>query len=261
MLDWLGGAAAGAAALGLSLRYNWWRATRSGVPLLMYHHVTDQLNGTGLAKLRVMPKRFARQLDWLVDHGYEAVSLSRSLGPNPPAKPVVLTFDDGYANFYDEAWPLLRQRGMQATVFLVTGQLDGMNNWDQDKGEPLEELLTRPQVRELATQGVEFGGHSHNHYDLTSLDDRKLMREITGCQKVLSDLLGHPARSFSYPYGLHNTKVQEATVRAGFTMACTTRPGKVAGSTDRLLLPRIIVKRSDNMLDFRLKMSRTRSRL
>jgi peptidoglycan/xylan/chitin deacetylase (PgdA/CDA1 family) len=261
MLDVLGGAAAGAAAIGLSLRYNWWRVPRKGVPLLMYHHVTNELNGTALAKLRVSPKSFARQLDWLLDHGYQAVSLSQALSPDRPAKPVVLTFDDGYANFYEEAWPLIRERGMKATVFIVTGVVDGTNQWDLEKGEPLESLLSRAQVLELASQGVEFGGHSHNHRDLTSLDDRGLMREITGCQKVLSDLLGQPARSFSYPFGHFNAKVQEATVRAGFTMACTTRPGKVAGSTDRLEMPRIIVKRSDNLLDFRLKMSRTRSRL
>ncbi len=261
MLELLGGAVAGAAAIGLSLRYNWWRVPRKGVPLLMYHHVTDELNGTGLAKLRVTPRSFARQLDWLQDHGYQAVSLSRALSPNPPAKPVVLTFDDGYANFYEEAWPLIRERGMQATVFIVTGSVDGTNRWDLDKGEPQESLLSREQVLELASQGVEFGGHSHNHQDLTNLDDRGLMREITGCQKALSDLLSQPARSFSYPFGHNNQKVQEATERAGFTMACTTRPGKVAGSTNRLQLPRIIVKRSDNMLDFRLKMSRTRSRL
>ena len=89
MLDILGGAAAGAAALGLSLRYNWWRAPRRGVPLLMYHHVTNELNGTGLAKLRVTPKSFARQLDWLQSRGFQAVGLSRALGPSPPDKPVV----------------------------------------------------------------------------------------------------------------------------------------------------------------------------
>jgi peptidoglycan/xylan/chitin deacetylase (PgdA/CDA1 family) len=261
MLEWVGGGVAGAAALGLSLRYNWWRVPRLGVPLLMYHHVTDEMNGTGLAKLRVSPRRFARQLDWLLDHGYDVVGMSRALGPDPPAKPVVLTFDDGYANFYDDAWPLIKERGLGATVFLVTNQVDGFNHWDQDKGEPREELLSRAQILELAYKGIEFGGHSHNHYDLTTLDDRQLMREITGCQKVLTDLLGQPARCFSYPFGLYNPKVQQATVRAGFTMACTTRPGKVAGGSDRLELPRIIVKRSDNMLDFRLKMSRAKSRL
>ncbi len=261
MLEWIGGTAAGLAAVGVSLRYNWWRPPRRGVPVLMYHHVTDQLNGTGLPKLRVSPRRFARQLDWLRDHGFQAVSMSRALGPDPPPKPVVLTFDDGYANFYHEAWPLLAERGMTATVFLVTGAVDGVNRWDREKNEPEERLLTREQILELAAKGVEFGGHSHNHRDLTQLDDRGLIREITGCQKALTDILGRPARSFSYPYGLYNPKVQEATSRAGFTMACTTRPGKVARSSDRLCLPRIIVKRSDNLLDFRLKMSRTRSRL
>jgi len=261
MLDWLGGAAAGLAALGFSLRYNWWRAPRRGVPLLMYHHITDNLNGSSLAKLRVAPRRFARQLDWLLDHGYQAATLSHALSPDPPVKPVAITFDDGYADFYDQAWPLLQERSMAATVFLVTGGVDGLNKWDRDKGEPEEPLLSRAQILELAAQGVEFGGHSHNHHDLTALDDRRLMREITGCQKALTDLLGKPARVFSYPYGLFNDQVRQATSRAGFTMACTTRPGMIVRATDRLCLPRIIVKRSDDMLDFRLKMSRARSRL
>jgi peptidoglycan/xylan/chitin deacetylase (PgdA/CDA1 family) len=257
-------AAGGAAAMGLagvSVRYTWWRRPRRGVPILMYHHVTDRLEGSGQTKLRVSPRRFAQQLDWLLDQGYQAVTLSRALGPRPPDKPVVLTFDDGYANFYRRAWPLLKSRRMSATVFLVTGALGGVNHWDREKKEPTEPLLDRAQILELAAAGVEFGGHTHSHAELAGLEPRRLMLEVTGCQKVLTDLLGGPARTFSYPYGKHDQRALEAVLRAGFTMACTTAPGKARPASDRLSLPRIIVKRSDDMLDFRLKLSRGRSRL
>ncbi len=260
MIEWLAGAAV-LGGLGFSARYTWWRRPLLGVPVLMYHLVTDRLQGTRLPKLRVSPKRFIRQLDYLLDRGYQAVTLSQALGPDPPPRPVVLTFDDGYANFYRRVWPLLAERDMTATVFLVTGALDGVNHWDRDKGEPREELLSRRQVKELAAQGVEFGGHTHTHKRLTGLDDRGLIREITGCQKAITDLLGWPARTFSYPYGIYDRQVVRAAARAGFTMACTTSPGKYLHGGQLLTVPRIIIKRADDALDFKLKLSRAQSRL
>jgi peptidoglycan/xylan/chitin deacetylase (PgdA/CDA1 family) len=255
---WPAAAVAGITALGLSARYNWWRPRRAGIPVLMYHHVTDELNGTPLPKLRVSPRRFVRQLAWLASHGYRTLTLSQALTAPKHLHSAALTFDDGYLDFYDQAWPLLREREMTATVFLVSG-LDH-NAWDRNKGEPREKLLTRDQVLELERHGIEFGGHSHGHRDLTSLDERSLMVEITGCQKALTDLLGHPARVFSYPYGLNDERVQEAAAQAGFTTACTTRPGMLTDDTPAYAVPRIIVKRSDDRLDFALKLTRTRSR-
>ncbi len=252
---------AGLLGLGFSARYTWWRRPLTGVPVLMYHHITDQLGGTPLPKLRVSPKSFARQLDILLARGYRTVALGQALSPEAPPRPVVLTFDDGYADFYEQAWPLLRERGMTATVFLVTGALDGTNLWDHDKGEPSEALMSREQVRELDAAGVEFGGHTHTHRELTTLDERGLRREITGCQKALTDLLGRPSRVFSYPYGLFTPTAAEAVTRAGFTAACTTRPGLLGPRTEPLMVPRIIVKRSDDSIDFRLKLTRGRSRL
>lgn len=264
MIDWLASGIGGAAimaGLGLSARFNWWRPKKKGVPVLMYHHITDVLGGTPLPKLRVTPKAFAAQLDFLQKHGYHTITLSQAMAPNPPKKSVVISFDDGYQNFYTEAWPLLKKRDMTATVFLVTGALDGDNYWDLPKGEPLERVLTRTQVKELDAAGIEFGGHSHHHQDLTQLDERGLRREITGCQKVLSDLLGRSCRVFSYPYGLHNESAREAVARAGFTASCVTQPGVINGNTDPMTVPRIIIKRSDNLMDLRLKLTRGKSRL
>ncbi len=258
MNAWLAASLGGLAALGFSARYNWWRRPLTGLPVLMYHHVTDDLNGSPLPKLRVKVRRFARQLDCLAAQGLQTLTLSQAVSAEPGAKGVVITFDDGYLDFYEQAWPLLRQRGMTATVFLVTGVQH--NAWDAGKGEPEEPLMTREQILELDALGVEFGGHTHTHQDLRKLEPRKLLREITGCQKALTDLLGRPARSFSYPYGLFSERVQEAVKEAGFTAACTTKPGLLGPQTPALAVPRIIVKRSDDGLDFRLKLSRARSR-
>ena len=256
-----GGGALGLLALGLSARYTWWRRNRRGVPVLMYHHVTDKLNGTGLPKLRVSPKAFARQLDYLWEKGYRTVTMSQAAKGELPEKAVVLTFDDGFLNFYYEAWPLLRERRMTATVFVVTGCLDGINAWDLDKGEPKEAILSRAHVRDLSSHGIEFGGHGHAHKNLTRLDGRQLLREVTGCQKVLSDLLGFTARSFAYPYGKWNLAAAQAVERAGFDAACTIHPGKLESVTPAYAIPRIIVKRSDNLLDFGIKLKKAKSRL
>lgn len=264
MLETIGGITAGAAglgALGLSLRYTWWRRRLPGVPVLMYHHITNQLNGTILPKLRITTEAFARQLDLILDLGYRTITLGQALSPHAPKNAVVLTFDDGYRNFYTQAWPLLRHRGMVATVFLVTGNLDGVNRWDQGKGEPMEPLMNRHEITELARHGIELGGHSHSHQNLTELGDRELIREITGCQKMLSDILGRSSKVFSYPYGLWNHKVAQAVERAGFDAACVTQPGKLDRATPAYCVPRIIVKRADNLIDLKLKLARAKSRL
>jgi len=262
MIGWAA-AGAGLAGLGLSARYHWWRPRQPGVPVLMYHQITAELAGTPLPKLRVTPARFAAQLDALARRGYRTLTLAQavaaqSAGDDAPA--VVLTFDDGFLDFYTQAWPLMRARGMVATVFLVTGLIGQDNRWDREKGLPREPLLDAAQIRELAAAGIEFGGHTHSHVDLTRLDDAALAAELGQCQAALAELLGAPAPSFSYPFGLHDLRVARAVAAAGFAQACTTRPGHLTPQTNPLAIPRIMIKRSDDPLDFSLKLTRARSR-
>ncbi|MCB2188123.1 MAG: polysaccharide deacetylase family protein [Deltaproteobacteria bacterium] len=261
MIEWLATGGAALALAGGSLRYTWWRRPLAGIPVLMYHLISDDLSQTSLPKLRVSPARFAAQLDLLAHLGYTTLTLAQARGVRPNGRQVVLTFDDGFRNFFTHAWPQLAERGMTATVFVVSGELDGANTWDQPKGEPAEPLLSRAELLELDRAGVEIGGHSHSHRGLAGLDDRGLLLETTGCQKALSDTLGRPVRTFSYPYGHVDERARDAVRRAGFDVACTTRPGMLASGGDALAIPRIIVKRSDDLLDFRLKLKRAKSRL
>ncbi len=257
-LWWASGGAAGAVASGalaFSLRYCWWRRNRPGVPVLAYRHVLDQAMD-GSDRLRVSTDQFQAHLEWLERKGYQTVPISQALNPTGPSRRVALTFDCGFADFYYFAWPRLRQRDMTATVFLVTGYLDRGGS----AGGPKLPMLTREQVLELAGQGVEFGGCSHTHKDLTSLDDRGLRREVTGCQKTLNDMLGRPSRAFAYPYGRFNEKALAAVERAGFTSAFTLRPGKLTAASPPLAAPRITLTKDDHSLDLRLKLAKGRSR-
>ncbi len=259
MNPWPWVAAAGLAAVAASLRYNWWRRKVPGVPVLLYHQVTGDLKDTPLPKLKVSPQAFARQLDLLQRRGYRTVTLSQALGPHCPKDAVVLTFDDGYRDFLTNAWPLLQERGMTATVFLVTGQIGGYNAWDEYKGLPREELLGPADVRELAAQGVEFGGHGHSHCELSGLDDAELAAELHTCFEELSTLLDRPPRVLAYPFGSYDARVQEAARKAGFSAACATGPGMLQPGCDPLALDRIMIKRRDNLIDFSLKLTRARS--
>lgn len=259
-MSWWPVALAGLGALAFSARYHWWRSRQSGAPVLMYHQIVQELDGTPLPKLRVPPRAFANQLDTLAQRGFKVVSLGQALEAEPGERVAALTFDDAFQDFADNAWPLIKARGMGATVFVVTSQIGGGNVWDQGKGIPLAPLLDAGQIKELAAQGVEFGGHGHQHRDLTSLSPGELAQDLAACRETLGDLLGKPARGFAYPYGLFNEEVKQAVARAGFSAACSTRPGMLTSGTDSLAIPRIIVKRSDQGLDFSLKLTRTKSR-
>lgn len=256
---WLAGLA-GLGAAAFSARFHWWRRRLAGAPVLMYHQIVRELEGTSLPKLRVPPKTFANQLDAMARRGFRVTGLESALEAQDGAKTAVLTFDDAFQDFATNAWPLIKARGMGATVFVVTGQIGGGNAWDAGKDIPLVPLLDAEQITRLAAEGVEFGGHGHAHRDLTSLSPQELADDLNACRETLAGLLGRPAHTFAYPYGLFNDKVKQAVAEAGFSAACSTRPGMLDASSDPLAIGRIIVKRSDGAIDFALKLSRAKSR-
>lgn len=255
-----------AALIAVLLRFNIWRRNIRGVPILMYHMVSDDVAGTKLAKLRVSPSRFRSQMAYLKAQGYEGITIKEWLEyrhnrGGRPRKPVIITFDDGYENFYTTAWPILKDYGFKAVVFLVTRQIGGVNWWDKEKGEPEEPLMTLEEIVDLAGSGVELGSHSHSHRDLTGLPLAEVESDVRASKSVLEGALGIEITSFSYPYGKENRHVRWAVKEAGFQAACSIHPGDNDDAVDPFQLRRIIVKRNDNMLDFMLKLRKGKSRI
>jgi peptidoglycan/xylan/chitin deacetylase (PgdA/CDA1 family) len=192
------------------------------VPILMYHRVArrnDSLPGI-TRRLTVDPADFQRQMTWLVAHGFRSIThreLFEALFGHRtlPARPVLITFDDGYRNVLTDAAPILDRLGIRATAFVITGRI---SNGDSS-------FLTWRQLRALEGLGIEIGSHTVSHPDLRTLGDRALSAELINSRRRLERALEHPVQWLAYPYGGHDARVVAAARRAGYVLASTTLAG------------------------------------
>jgi peptidoglycan/xylan/chitin deacetylase (PgdA/CDA1 family) len=154
-------------------------------------------------------------------------------------KTAVLTFDDGFKNFYTEAAPVLDEFGFRATVFLVTDCCGGHNDWAGNPADfPRSELLSWKEIRELDVRGFEFGSHTRTHKDLTKLSSTEVESEMLGSKEAISNALGRETSTFAYPFGRANAVCQRSA-RENFTASCSTNLGKVVPKCDLSMLERI----------------------
>lgn len=236
-----------------------WRVLESEfavhLPVLLYHHVGYDRPGI-VPGLTVSPEKFERHVRWLARRGYKGICPAdwlrwRREGKGLPPKPILFTFDDGYADLVEYAFPVLQRYGFGAAVYIVTGQIGGINAWDVARGWASLSLMNAEQIRYWAERGIEFGAHTRTHADLTQLTVEELQREIVGSKTDLEELLNARVRSFAYPFGFHTPEAVEA-VRETFDLAFgidPQEPGINYLPTDRHLLQRAGVNPGDSMLD------------
>jgi peptidoglycan/xylan/chitin deacetylase (PgdA/CDA1 family) len=212
------------------------------LPILCYHRIAE--NGPeALAPYRIHPRAFEKQVRWLRRHGYYSVSIAQwaeAMQRNVPllGRPVLFTFDDGYRDFGEVAWPILDRHGFSALVFIVTGKVGGSAVWDADLGEPAL-LMGWEEIRQLLRDGVDFGSHSVNHLGLDSLAINEVIEECTSSRATLEERLERSISAISYPWGVYNQDVCRSAVECGYSVAVTTRPGRAQLTDDRMALPRI----------------------
>jgi peptidoglycan/xylan/chitin deacetylase (PgdA/CDA1 family) len=163
-----------------------------------------------------------------------------------PAKPVVLTFDDGYADFYEAALPLLARYGFTGTVFVTTGWIAGE---PQRRGHRAGMLSWR-QIEEVATAGVEIGAHSVSHPELDQLAGDRLTRELAGPKHALEDKLGAAVTGLAYPFGYSNRLVRESAQAVGYEYSCAVGNRLAHPSADLFALPRLTIARSTRLPGF-----------
>jgi len=223
------------------------------VPILMYHSVAESPDPRVL-DLSVHPAHFDDQLDALVEAGYTTITFSAvraalAGGPELPEKPVVLTFDDGYADFHREALPRLVGHGATATLFVTTGWLADAGR--HASGRPLDDTLTWEQVGDVDAAGIEIGAHSHSHPQLDQLPDQLLQEELAMSRRLLEDRLGHRVTSLAYPYGYSSRRVRRAAEAAGYERAAAVTNAAAGPSSDAYAVPRLTVRRSTDTDRFR----------
>ena len=222
------------------------------VPILVYHVI-------GVAPVPGYPFSISRaefhlHLQWLRSRGYASVNLddlvaARSGRGRLPARPVILTFDDGYRDTVSTAAPLLVDYGFTATFFFVTGLLGQRSAWTTGRGFELA-LADRGQIRQLAALGFECGAHSVTHQRLGPLDDAAALAEMRDSRAALEDVLGKRVDHFAYPYGSRRPSVVRLAEAAGYVTACTTEP-RLAFPSDTLYeIPRSTIRGNRNFLHF-----------
>jgi peptidoglycan/xylan/chitin deacetylase (PgdA/CDA1 family) len=210
-----------------------WAQPPRYLAVLCYH----QIHAQARSEMVTTPLRFRQQLDYLRSHGYTTVNLEQAqrflVGKLPPrqvARPLLITFDDGYDGVFRYAYPELKKRKMKAVTFLVVSQVDCR------KPTP---HLTRAQIQEMASSGVfEFGSHSYNLH--VPIPERwaqgrtsafAIQKDLIRSRQVLQGWLGKPVRSLAWPYGHYDDRCLELAQRSGFRMIFTTDYGyNLAGS-------------------------------
>jgi peptidoglycan/xylan/chitin deacetylase (PgdA/CDA1 family) len=170
-------------------------------------------------------------------------------GRRLPPHPVVLTFDDGYADLHDTVLPLLRAHGATATVFVTTGWVADAGH--QAAGQPLDRTLTWRQVRSLASAGIEVGAHSHSHPQLDQLTAEQLTEELARSRELLRDGTAEPVRTLAYPYGYSNRRVRAAARGTGYAFAAAVGNGAAGAASDPFAVPRLTVRRATDPTTFR----------
>jgi peptidoglycan/xylan/chitin deacetylase (PgdA/CDA1 family) len=207
----------------------------------MYHHIGPLREGFD-PSLTVSPRMFERHLRWLSRHGYTPIRSADWIrfqleGARVPEKPVLLTFDDGYADTAEFGLALLRKYGFTGTVFVVTDQIDGINAWDLHLGLSAQPLMTTEQIRYWASRGIEFGSHTRTHPDLRACTREQIVTELRGSRERLEGVTGDPVSVLAYPYGYFDESVADSA-RQFFAAALTCQQGVNHVTTDMMHLRR-----------------------
>ncbi|MET9483230.1 polysaccharide deacetylase family protein [Streptomyces sp. NPDC006638] len=223
--------------------------TSPPIPVLLYHAVTDH-PPAWIAEFTVAPQDFAAQLDAVVASGRTPVPISvlvRHLvdrRPLPP-RPVVLTFDDGFADLPGPTAEALAARHLPATAYLTTGAITP----GRVSLLPPAPMMRLAQAPRLESYGIEVGAHTVTHPQLDTLPARELHRELRQSKAELEDVLGHEVTHLAYPHGYNSPAVRRASADAGYASAVAVRHALSSSRDESYRIARLILRRRHTVRD------------
>ena len=231
------------------------------IPILMYHSISNDAESGVRAYYRTAtaPAVFASHMNYLHEQHYRTVNLAEAAralqNGGATEKLAVITFDDGYADFIDHAMPAMSRYGFTATIFLPTAFIG--QEARQFKGK---DCLTWAQVRELQKSGIDFGSHTINHPQLSTLDPSAVAQEVSQSKRTIENELSRAVESFAYPFAFPEQKasfvesLREVLVESGYRQGVCTRIGTARPKEDPYFLRRLPMNSLDDAALFNAKL-------
>jgi peptidoglycan/xylan/chitin deacetylase (PgdA/CDA1 family) len=191
-------------------------------------------------------------MQYLKDHGYTPLSMDQLYSflkedGALPEKPVVLTFDDGYVGNYTYAFPILKEFGFKATIFMISDCID------------LGPYMTSAQIKEMASYGIDIESHTTNHCDLSKMSLKAQTADLEKSKEKLEHLLNKPIDYLAYPYGKYNMNTRKAAAAAGYKLGFSIHGNLTDKKDNPYNLDRLYVSNNNSMADF-IRILSTKSR-
>jgi len=225
------------------------------IPILTYHSISENLFGysSPYYQINTSPAVFSEQMHWLRNAGYCTLNLPEALAGLDSGKDLskafVITFDDGYRDFYTVAMDVIRQCGFTATIFLATDRIGKTPACIEGA-----HYLTWNEVRELHAEGIQFGSHTVTHPDLRSLDPSSLDYELGDSKEIIEQNIGESVDAFSYPFGFPEEDanfarfLEDLLKNLGFECGVSTILGRAHKNSNRFFLPRLPMNTWDDRM-------------
>lgn len=239
--------------------------SKAHLPILMYHSISDdpEIGVRPYYRIAAKPEIFREHMALLKSTGCRGVALSEGLKwlnaepgtRNSEPAPIAITFDDGYRDFYTQAFPSLREHNFSATMFVPTAFIGA-----QTRSFKSRECLTWNEVKELHRAGIEFGSHTVTHPKLVEMDWPQIKTELRDSKAEIENQLGAACDTFAYPFAFPETRkdfvrrLSESLVEAGYKCCATTRVGRAKPGDDKMQLKRLPANSCDDAKLFQAKL-------
>jgi len=215
--------------------------------ILAYHRINPWYRDDALS---VNPEIFESHIKFLLEKGFKPVSLYDYLDEKVSDKKFCITFDDGFADNYFFAFPILTKYNIKATIFLIAHFIGTEKIHQKYTDREKDRYLQWKEIHEMIKSGIDFGSHSLTHPDLTTLDKKQLWDEIFDSKRFLQKNIGRKVNFFCYPYGRQNEKIRQTVKNAGYLGAVVTN---WKGKYDSYCLPRTGIYGHNSFFAFRIK--------
>lgn len=217
-----------------------------GIPVLYYHSVTDEATDDENEKeLRVPVAKFKEQMKYLKDNNYYTLSMDEFYGyvkngDKVPEKSVLITFDDGFKNNYDNAFPIMKEYGLKGSVFVITSMVDKVGLY-----------MTSDEISAISKDGfIDVESHTVGHEKLSQISKEDTMKTLKDSKVFLEKYSGKKVDTIAYPFGIYDEATINSVKEAGYTMGFTTEMGWAKPKSDLYRIPRVYVNAKKDMNTF-----------